>query len=106
MFAEINYSDSRVFEILEGRKMALQSAWMREAFAEEIEQAKSEGITIGTATAKTEAILHVLRRRFTLVPADVETRVQQIDNLALLDTLLDRALACRRLEQFVRTLPH
>ncbi len=118
VFAEINYSDARVFEILGGRKMALQSAWMREAFTEEIEKAKTEseaiglargkaeGITIGTATAKTEAILHVLRRRFTLVPHDVVTRVQQIDNLALLDTLLDRALACRRLEQFTRALPH
>ncbi len=129
VFSELRYNDPQVFEFLGGRKMVLQSSWMRKVWAEETARATAERVAAakaaglaeglaegmaegmaagraqGEAQAKAEFLVRVLRRRFAEMTPELEARVGSITQVALLDGLLERALTCRSLRTFVRALP-
>jgi hypothetical protein len=67
-----------------------------------------ELITQGKREGKTEfgrnAILNVLRRRFTKVPQSIETVIQKMNDPIALESLHSYALDCLTLDEFVKAL--
>ena len=110
VFSELRYNDPQVSEILRGRRMALQSAWTREGWADETARVIAERVAApkaeGLAEGNAESVVQVLRRRFTDVPPELEARACKIGNVALLNTPLSYALSCRSLQAFVRLPQH
>ncbi|MBI3270607.1 MAG: hypothetical protein HYZ53_16495 [Planctomycetes bacterium] len=59
-----------------------------------------KGRALGKAEAKAEGVLRVLERRVGAVPKALRARVVRVDDLAVLDRLLDWALAAPTLKAF------
>jgi hypothetical protein len=67
-----------------------------------------ELLTQGKKEGKTEfgrnAVLNVLRKRFTKVPKRIETAIQKMNDPIALESLHSYALDCRTLDEFMVAL--
>jgi hypothetical protein len=59
----------------------------------------------GERIAKREVLLKYLSRHFGNVPSDLHGQIEDVDELAVLDRLIDAAMAARTLEEFQTAMP-
>jgi predicted transposase/invertase (TIGR01784 family) len=85
--------------ITQGKREGIQ-----EGKREGIQEGKREGIQEGKTEFGRNAILNVLRRRFTKVPQSIETVIQKMNDPIALESLFSHALDCLTLDEFVAAL--
>ena len=66
---------------------------------------REEGRLLGLVHAKRDDVLTVLRARFVPVPEELARRIEAIDTLETLDSLLLRAAAAPTLDEVRSALP-
>jgi flagellar biosynthesis/type III secretory pathway protein FliH len=101
---------SKILNEKEAEKMATST--MQELITQGRKEGKKEGRIEGRIEGKTEgktealrdAVLKVLRKRFTKVPKRIETVIQKMNDPIALESLLSYALDCRTLDEFVTAL--
>ena len=84
-------------------------AWYNDLIA----RGKTEGIALGEARGeargraleKAQGIVTVLSRKFSRVPKTISQRLNQIQDLTVLDSLFISALDCASIEEFKSCLP-
>lgn len=67
------------------------------------QEGRQEGIEQGLRMGR-QAVLRVLRSRFSPLPPQVEERLARVDDLQRLDALVDVALSAQNVEEFTQTL--
>jgi flagellar biosynthesis/type III secretory pathway protein FliH len=64
----------------------------------------TEGKTIGHIEGKIESVLTVLQTRFKKIPKQIESTIRNIDDPAVLETLIVQSVACKTLNEFAQSL--
>jgi predicted transposase YdaD len=97
---------SKILNEKEAEKMATST--MQELITQGKIEGKIEGKEEGKEEGKTEAlrnaVLKVLRKRFTRVPLGIETMIQKMNDPIALESLHSYALDCQTLDEFATAL--
>jgi len=64
-------------------------------------EGEATGEARGEARGKAESVVSVLRRRFSLLPAGVEAQILAVQDQAVLEQLLFRAMECPGVPEFL-----
>jgi hypothetical protein len=100
VLARLRYNDPRVFEILGGKRIMIESPLIEEIVSEAVAEAVAEA----DAEARHDSIIEFLRSRFGAMPTDLEDRIRSVQDKDGLAHLTRSAATCRDLEAFSRTL--
>jgi predicted transposase/invertase (TIGR01784 family) len=93
---------SKILNEKEAEKMATST--MQELLTQGRKEGRKEGKKEGKTEFGRNAILNVLRKRFTNVPKRIETTIQKMNDPIALESLFSYALDCRTLDEFVAAL--
>lgn len=96
VLARLRYNDPRVFEILGGKRIMIESPLIDEIVSEAVSEAE--------AKARHESILEILRARFEAVPSGLEGRIRSVQDKDGLARLTRSAATCSDLDSFSQSL--
>jgi len=117
VLARFQYNDPRVFATLGGMQVLQESPLFQEFTEKLVEEGeargraegeargRAEGEARGEARGKAESVVSVLRLRFPLLPVGVEERILAVQDQAVLEQLLHRAVQCPGVPEFLRGIP-
>jgi hypothetical protein len=100
VLAGLRYNDRWLFDIFGGKRAMIESPYLKEIIDEQMALKAPELMAKGQAEGVRRSIVHILKKRFADVPADIVAALQKIDDGAELDRLTDSALACTDLDAF------
>ena len=96
VLARLRYNDPRVFDILGGKRIMIESPL--------IDEIVSEAVTETEGEARHELIIEFLRARFYAVPSELERRIRSVQDKDGLARLTRSAATCRNLVSFSQSL--
>ena len=92
----LRYNEARIFEILGGPSMILESPLIQQMLAD----AEARGETKASLETKHHDILRILRIRHGAIPELVELSIRMVSDEHRLEALLDAAVRCESIDEF------